>query len=85
MENLRGRGNPLAQLIRYSWDDWARGRRIEKAPKEKPKELNKDFPDVVRYVALCLDQNLINYHDLIVGEYETIHSLGARRPGSVYG
>lgn len=85
MENLRGRGNPIAQLIRYTWDDWARGRRIEKSPKEKPKELNKDFPDVVRYVALALDQGTINYHDLIVGEYETMQVLGARRPGSVYG
>jgi hypothetical protein len=85
MENLRGRGGPIAQLLRYSWDDWARGRRIEKAPKEKPKELNKDFPDVVRYVALALDQGLISYDNLISGGYETFVVSGKRNDKVLYG
>ena len=85
MENLRGKGGPISQLCRYTWDDWARGRRIEKSPKEKPKELNKDFPDVVRYVALALVNDTINFHDLVTGEYETIRTTGERHHGRLYG
>lgn len=85
MESLRGRGNPIAQMLRYTWDDWARGRRIEKAPKEKPKELNKDFPDVVRYVACALESGDITYRDLVKGEYETITAVGPRHAGRLYG
>ena len=85
MESCRGRGGPVAQLLRYSWDDWARGRKIEKAPKEKPRELHKDYPDVVRYVALALDQGAITYTDLVAGRYDDIVVSGARREGRLYG
>jgi hypothetical protein len=51
MENCRGRGGPIYQMTRYIWDDWGRGMKMEKDLKEKPREKNKDFPDVHRYVA----------------------------------
>ncbi len=85
MENLRGKGGPIAQLIRYTWDDWARGRRIEKAVKEKPRELNKDFPDVVRYVAVAFTNGDISYEDLIRGDYETVTSMPGRDMSKLYG
>lgn len=49
---LRGRGGPIFQLLRYSWDDWAKRSRMEKEVKEKPKDRNKDFPDIIRYVSM---------------------------------
>lgn len=85
MELLRGKGGPIAQMLRYTWDDWARGRRIEKAVKEKPRELNKDFPDVIRYVAVALDGGDISYKDLVRGEYETISATPARNMAKLYG
>lgn len=51
-ENCRGKGGPIWQLTRYSWEDWA-SRRIEKDAKEKPKDKNKDFPDICRYAAVA--------------------------------
>jgi len=53
-EKCRGRGGPIFQFMRYSWEDWAKGSKMEKDSKEKPKQKNKDFPDCVRY--LCAAQ-----------------------------
>lgn len=52
--DCRGRGGPIHQLLRYSWDEWVNNRtRSEKDVKEKPKQYNKDFPDICRYVAMA--------------------------------
>jgi len=49
----RGRGGPIWQLQRYSWDEWVNNRtKTERDIKEKPKQYNKDFPDICRYVAM---------------------------------
>lgn len=48
--SLRGKGGPIWQMLRYSWEDWGYGR-IERDPKEKPKDRHKDFPDIHRYTA----------------------------------
>lgn len=51
--NCRGRGGPIWQFQRYAWDEWVNARtRGEKDVKEKPKQFNKDFPDICRYVAM---------------------------------
>lgn len=50
MKTCSGKGGPIHQMLRYSWEDWAH-RKIERSAKEKPKDLNKDFPDIHRYVA----------------------------------
>ena len=50
MKTCSGKGGPIHQMLRYSWEDWAH-RKIERAAKEKPKDINKDFPDIHRYVA----------------------------------
>ncbi len=53
MENLRGKGGPISQLCRYSWEDWATRNKHDRAQKEKPKDSNKDFPDIIRYIAMA--------------------------------
>lgn len=45
-----GQGGPIYQMKRYSYEDM--GDAHEKNPRAKPKDLNKDFPDCVRY--LCM-------------------------------
>lgn len=51
--NCRGRYGPIWQLTRYAWDDWANhNTRNEKDIKEKPRQLNKDFPDICRYIVM---------------------------------
>src|SRR5581483_5493557 len=52
-ENCRGKGGPVYSLLRYAWDNWARSRGYsEKSVKEKPKDLNKDFADIIRYFCM---------------------------------
>jgi hypothetical protein len=45
-----GKGGPIYQMKRYSYDDM--GDSHEKNPNPKPKDLNKDFPDTVRYLVM---------------------------------
>ncbi len=52
MESCLGRGGPVHQMLRYAWEDYVYGR-AEKDPREKPKDRNKDFPDIHRYVAMA--------------------------------
>lgn len=52
-QSCRGRGGPIWQFQRYSWDEWASSKmRSARDVKEKPKDRDKDFPDVVRYVIM---------------------------------
>lgn len=60
----RGRGGPIYQTARYTWEDWGRGSRFERAPKEKPKEKFKDFPDIERYTAVAIHDGHISYDSL---------------------
>ena len=50
MNNLKGQGGPIWQMRRYSWDDWKGKSSRVKDKKEVPKDLHKDFPDIIRYV-----------------------------------
>lgn len=52
-EACRGHGGPIYQMLRYGWQDWAgRKAKFERAVKETPNDRYKDFPDIVRYVAM---------------------------------
>lgn len=64
MDSCRGKNGPIYQMLRHSWEDYAHGSRFLKGPREKEKELNKDFPDLHRYVALAkLDYKLLTGTD----------------------
>lgn len=76
MESCRGKFGPIYQMLRYSWDDYGRGlrRRGDRAPKEKPKEVHKDFPDIHRYTAmadLSFDTLTRGYKPLQLGNART--------------
>jgi phage terminase large subunit-like protein len=75
MESCQGKDGPIYCLDRYTWEDWARGSRFERTPKEKPKEKHKDFPDIIRYVAVALHDGHISYETL-QGELESIDLIG---------
>ncbi len=49
-EDCRGKLGPIYQMLRYSWEDWA-NKKVSKSKKETPKQVFKDFPDIIRYVA----------------------------------
>jgi phage terminase large subunit-like protein len=66
--NCRGRMGPIWQLQRYSWDEWATSKmRSTRDVKEKPKDRDKDFPDIFRYVMMAgLDfKGLTKGHEVI--------------------
>lgn len=42
----------VKQILSYVWDEWKGNLRGSKAEKEKPKDINKDMPDCIRY--LCV-------------------------------
>lgn len=42
----------IKQLLSYVWDDWRGRDAAGKSQKEKPKDINKDMPDCIRY--LCM-------------------------------
>jgi len=46
-----GKGGPIHQMLRYSWDDFHN--RKDRDLKEKTKDRNKDFPDIVRYTCVA--------------------------------
>jgi phage terminase large subunit-like protein len=85
MESCQGKDGPIYSLDRYTWEDWARGSRFEKGPKEKPKEKHKDFPDIIRYVAVALHDGHIS-HSILQGELEAIDLMDedARGFGNPY-
>lgn len=73
--NCRGKFGPIYQMQRYAWDDWAnRTSYNEKDLKEKPKQYNKDFPDICRYVVM---ENLM-YDQLLHG-----HQIIQTSPGMI--
>lgn len=39
----------IKQMLSYVWDDWKGASKSSKSDKEKPKDINKDLPDCVRY------------------------------------
>lgn len=39
----------VRQLLSYVWDDWKGNSKGSKSEKEKPKDINKDMPDCLRY------------------------------------
>lgn len=49
-ENCRGKNGPIYQMLRYAWDDW-NAKKMERDPKERPRDRYKDFPDICRYAA----------------------------------
>ena len=42
----------VKQLLSYVWDDWRGNTAASKAEREKPKDINKDMPDCVRYLIM---------------------------------
>ena len=63
-ENCRGRGGPIWQMLRYGWEDWAsKTMRFARTPREVPKDLYKDFPDIIRYLV----KSNIKYDELFFG------------------
>ena len=67
-ERCLGKGGPVHQMGRYAWDDWQRNRgNADKDKKETVKEVNKDFPDIVRYLCLAdLDFEQLKYGPRVV-------------------
>jgi len=53
LESCRGKGGPIHQMLRFSWDERLHARRRLLSPLEKTKDANKDFPDIHRYVAMA--------------------------------
>jgi phage terminase large subunit-like protein len=64
----RGKGGPVHHMTRYAWEDWQKKRGNEsKAIKEKPKDLYKDFPDIIRYMCLAdLDFDTLKYGPRVI-------------------
>ena len=67
-DKCRGKGGPIHQMSRYAWDDWQKKRGSgDKAVKETTKEVNKDFPDIVRYLCLAdLDFDQLKYGPRVI-------------------
>lgn len=42
----------IKQLQTYVWDDWRGAGKDSKSQKEKPKDINKDMPDCIRYLVV---------------------------------
>ncbi len=42
----------MRQMMSYIWDDWRGVNKNMRTPKETPKDVNKDFPDTVRYLVM---------------------------------
>lgn len=62
--DCRGRYGPIWQFLRYAWDDWANNSMKDvRDVKEKPKQQNKDFPDICRYVIM----EDLNFEQLLHG------------------
>jgi len=40
------------EILTYVWDDWRGAGKDSRSAKERPKDINKDFPDCIRY--LCM-------------------------------
>lgn len=50
---LKGMTNEcVRQLLSYVWDEWKGNSAASKAEKEKPKDINKDMPDCIRYLVM---------------------------------
>ncbi len=78
-ERCRGTDGPIFQMERYVWDDWVRGGFKEKDVKERPKDINKDWPDVHRYAACAR----LDYR-LLLGENQGTLSLNGSRDRNAY-
>lgn len=44
--------NTVHQILTYVWDEWLGKTRDSKSQKEKPKDINKDLPDCIRYLVV---------------------------------
>lgn len=42
----------VKQLLSYVWDDWRGDIKGSRSQKEKPKDINKDMPDAIRYLVM---------------------------------
>ncbi len=84
--NCRGKDGPIWQMERFVWEDWSRNTRMERDQKERPKDLNKDFPDIHRYVAMArLDYHLLlgeNHGMLKLNGFDAQHNPYGERRGS---
>jgi len=83
-EKCRGANGPIYQLKRYAWDDWTRGTRMERTLKEKPRDQNKDFPDLIRYTAMAINSGDLSFKTLRQGYIEPIDAFGTRPSGRLY-
>jgi len=69
-EACLGKGGPVWQMMRYSWESFRFGRKEREAP-EKPKDSNKDFPDLHRYVAVAgLTFDALQHGDEVIERYK---------------
>lgn len=82
-ERCRGKGGPVHSMLRYAWDDWAVGRiqKQQRDVKERPRDTYKDFPDLVRYVAMAdLDFDTLKYGPKVLSTIDLSHQyrMGVR-------
>jgi hypothetical protein len=70
-ESCLGKGGPVHAMTRYAWADRARSR-IERDAPEKPKDRYKDWPDIIRYVAVARPT-----FDFLTQASQVIHRLPA--------
>lgn len=66
----------IRQLQSYVWDDWRGASKDSRSQKEKPKDINKDMPDCVRYLVVFNPQ----FHTGVSEPDPTPHS-GSSRTG----
>jgi len=72
-DQCRGVAGPIYQMGRYSWDDWQKTKTSQRRTlKEAPQEKYKDFPDVIRYVAMAdLSFDLLRNHNTVISLRDT--------------
>lgn len=63
----------VKQLLTYVWDEWKGSNKDSRSSKEKPKDINKDMPDCIRYLVVFNPQFFVNESD---PEVETSATTG---------
>ena len=82
MEKCLGSGGPVWQMQHYVYAERKRGSYLEHEQREKPADINKDFPDLHRYVALAkLDYALLKSQD---GGILTLDGRSSTKRGNAY-
>lgn len=81
-QSCMGTGGPVWQMQRYVWDDWQKGGFKERDQKERPKDINKDFPDLHRYMAMALRR--LTYSMLLADNDGVLNVNGGNRGRNPY-